>query len=105
MNRKLIVAAALTVSAVGGFASPSGASHVHSMQLGNGSCVLLAQEGGEKYVELPEATGYDPALIPEDRRHPLHLLVHLGRAGENFPIGVYGTASDPCFLTGDYVND
>jgi hypothetical protein len=105
MSRKLIVGAVLALSVVVGLASPSFAAHVHSKELGNGSCVLLAQGGGEKYVELPAATGYDPALVPEDRRHPLHLLVHLGRAGEDFTIGVYGTASDPCLTSGNYVND
>lgn len=77
----------------------AGASHVHSMQTGNGSCVLLAQDGGEKYVQLPQATG------AENRLHPLHVNVHLGEpgAGGHITIGVAGTASDPC-LGGTYVN-
>ena len=40
-------------------------------------------------MELPSATGADAFAI--GRRHPLHVLVHLGQAGQNFPIGVYGT--------------
>jgi hypothetical protein len=83
-------------------ASPAVADHVHSMQLGNGACVLLAHEGGEGEVELPFATD---AQIEAHRAHPLHLLVHLGQPGTNFEIGVYGTASDPCIDSGDYVND
>jgi len=83
-------------------ASPAVADHVHSMQLGNGACVLLAHEGGEGDVELPFATD---AQIEAHRAHPLHLLVHLGQPGTNFAIGVYGTASDPCIDSGDYVND
>ncbi len=51
--RKLIAGAfaAATVMTVG--AGAAGASHVHSMQTGNGSCVLLAQNGGEKARVAP----------------------------------------------------
>ena len=83
-------------------AAPALADHVHSKQLGNGACVLLAQEGGEGAVELPFATD---AQFDAHRAHPLHLLVHLGQPGASFEIGVYGTASDPCVDGGDYVND
>lgn len=80
-------------------AGTAGASHVHSMETGNGTCVLLAQDGGEKEVQLPFATGAD------NRLHPLHVLVHLGEPGMggHITIGVAGTATDPC-LGGDYVN-
>jgi hypothetical protein len=74
----------------------------HEGDTGNGSCVLLAQHGGEGEVELPFATD---AQIEAHRAHPLHLLVHLGQPGTNFAIGVYGTASDPCIDSGNYVND
>ena len=95
---KVMSAAAVVVSvlAVGG--GTAYADHVHSVETGNGSCVLLAENGGEKYVNLPFATG------PENRQHPLHVLVHLGEPGQHIVIGVAGTASDPC-LGGDYVND
>lgn len=103
VSKKMVVAAAVTVSSVLGIAGPAGATHVHSKQLGNGSCVVLAQNGGEKDVVLPAATG--GIGLPDSRRHPLHMLVHTGRPGMNFKIGVYGTASDPCRAAGDYVND
>lgn len=89
-----------TVSFAG--AGTAAADHVHSKQVGNGSCVLLAQHGGEGLVDLPFATA---AQIEANRAHPLHLLVHLGRPGENFAIGVAGSGSDPCNGTGSYVND
>lgn len=89
-----------TVLAAG--AATAHADHVHSVQVGNEACVLLAHDGGEGEVDLPFA---DEALVDANRAHPIHLLVHLGRAGENFAIGVYGTASDPCHETGNYVND
>ena len=89
-----------TVTVAG--AAPALADHVHSVQLGNGACVLLAQDGGEGEVALPFATD---AQVDAHRAHPLHLLVHLGRPGAKVAIGVYGTASDPCIGTGDYVND
>ncbi|HSJ91148.1 MAG TPA: hypothetical protein VK917_03720 [Ilumatobacter sp.] len=89
-----------TVLAVG--AATAHADHIHSVRTGNGACVLLAHDGGENEVELPFAT---QAQIDADRAHPIHLLVHLGRPGQNIEIGVYGTASDPCFGTDDYLND
>jgi hypothetical protein len=60
----------------------------------------MAQNGGEKNVTLPHATDEQ---VDENRAHPLHLNVHLGTPGENFDIGVYDTASDPC-LGGNYLN-
>lgn len=83
-------------------AATAHADHTHSVQVGNGACVLLAHDGGESEVDLPFASD---ALVAANRAHPLHLLVHLGRAGENITIGVYGTASDPCLASGDYLND
>lgn len=96
--------AALVVVGVAGLAgaAPAGADHVHSKQTGNGACVLLARNGGEGHVALPFATD---AQVNARRAHPLHLNVHLGRPGQNFAIGVYGTAGDPCSESGDYVND
>jgi hypothetical protein len=97
--KKSIVATGVSVAALVGVAAPVSASHVHSMLVGSGVCVLLAQDGGEKWVILPFAGG------AENRLHPLHVLVHLGEPGQHVEIGVYGTASDPCIETGRYVND
>ena len=98
--KKLIIAAVVAATAAVGAAAPASASHVHSMEVRDGVCVLLAAEGGEKYVVLPFADE-----LPANRRHPLHVLVHLGRPGQNFNIGVYGTPSDPCYFEGEYLND
>lgn len=101
----MAIAAAFTMGAVGlSTAGTATAAHTHSKATGNGSCVLLAQNGGEKGVILPNATG------PENRRHPLHVNVHLGEpgAGGHIQIGVAGTTSDPCYDDGnpiDYLND
>jgi hypothetical protein len=93
------IAAAVTVGTVSLFgAGTVSATHTHSMETGNGSCVLLAQNGGEDDVTLPHADG------PDNRRHPLHVNVHLGAPGRSGKIGVQGTGSDPC-LGGDYLND
>lgn len=107
MRSTTIRRAAVTALIVGtvtmGGAAPALADHVHSKQLGNGACVLLAQQGGEGEVELPFATD---AQVEAHRAHPLHLLVHLGEPGTHFDIGVYGATSDPCAgAGGDYVND
>lgn len=102
---KTAIAATLAIGAIGVLGSgAASAAHVHSMMTGSGSCVLLAQDGGEKYVVLPHASG------AENRRHPLHVNVHLGKPGMggHIAIGVAGTPSDPCWNGGgpiDYLND
>jgi hypothetical protein len=103
-QRTVTMAVAATIGTIGLFGGTASATHTHSKATGNGSCVLLAQNGGEKDVTLPNATG------PENRRHPLHVNVHLGEpgAGGHIQIGVAGTASDPCYDDGnpiDYLND
>lgn len=63
------------------------ANHTHSKVVGNGSCVIIAQDSGEASVFLPSAvfTGNPNVDIPEvnGRTHPLHVLVHQGVPGEN----------------------
>jgi hypothetical protein len=44
--------------------------------LGNGQCVILAANGNDRYVQLPQADEFDA-----NRRHPLHVNVHLGEPG------------------------
>jgi hypothetical protein len=104
----MAITAALTMGTVGlTAADAASAAHTHSKATGNESCVLLAQNGGEKDVILPNATG------AENRRHPLHVNVHLGEPGTggHIQIGVAGTASDPCYdpkdpeTPIDYLND
>ena len=96
--KKLIAGTFVAVAGILAGAGIAGASHVHSLETGGGSCVLLAQNGGEKNVQLPFATG------AANRLHPLHVLVHLGEPGTggHITIGVAGTATDPC--PGNYVN-
>ena len=93
------VAAALTL--------PAGAlgNHVHSVQTGNGACVVFAQSGGERYVTLPDAS-FQNTTEPTTTAnpHPIHVHVHRGAAGEPLEIGVYGTATDPCLASGEYLN-
>lgn len=98
--RKLLAVAAALAAALALTAAPAAAEHVHSKQVGNGKCVLLAANGGEKNVNLPGDN------FPDNVDHPIHRHVHRGRAGQNFPIGVYNTPSDPCFDLGPdaYVN-
>jgi len=94
------LASLVLLGAAGGVAS---ADHLHSKQVGNGSCVVVAQNGGENHVILPDQ---NPHITdqPENRRHPLHVLVHLGAPGQHFAIGVHGTVTDPCGGGGDYLN-
>jgi hypothetical protein len=85
------------------------ASHEHARLLGNGQCVILAQNGGEQWVELPRAVfetnpkvtlNYDTTAT--NRLHPLHVLVHKAGQGTD-TVWVYGPESD-MFCLG-YAND
>lgn len=83
-------------------ALPASADHTHVRAVGNdGRCVVLAEGSGEADVQLP---GYDH--LPENRRHPLHVKVHLGAAGMRqgeHVVWVKGTADDTANCT-SYVN-
>lgn len=95
-----VVAAALLVGV-----APASADHVHFRVLGNGDCVLLAPSGGEQEVRLPNADGF-----AENRRHPLHVKVHLGRPGEvgqvyvAYPASGVLTAEAEELCGGEFVN-
>lgn len=90
MRRILIVVVGVLVWA--STAAPALATHTHVMRTGNGSCVILAQNGGEKDVVLPHSGS-----------HPLHSNVHLGQHGTRHgDIAVKGP-SDGCDT--EYLND
>ena len=98
------------------WASVASADHTHVLILPNGKCAILAAEGDEKYLILPSVLfANNPNVDADDlvgsldnlalnRRHPLHVLVHLGVPGADGDIAVMGSAQDPCAATGDYVN-
>jgi hypothetical protein len=114
LRRGLI--AATTAGLVLAGAGVARADHTHVLILPNGSCAILAQSGDEKYLIMPsvlfannpnvdadDAAG-GLASLPMNRRHPLHVLVHLGVPGADGDIAVMGSAADPCAATGNYVN-
>ena len=76
MWRSSILTGAAAAALLVAGAVPAQADHVHFRVLGDGECVLLAPDGGVKYVQLPTADEF-----PENRQHPLHVNVHLGRPG------------------------
>ncbi len=83
-------------------ALPASASHTHVRMTGNGACVILAANGGEHDVQLPHAEEF-----AENRRHPLHVNVHLGEPGSRrgeAVVWVQGSAGDLANCDG-YVND
>jgi len=107
-TRKLFLSAvaALAISAVA--AVPAMATHSHAMLVGNGRCVVLAEDAGEENVALPGSVfesnpnvDIDPAAT---RMHPLHVLVHQGTAGEQNSIQVYGTPAADAMCFDGYVN-
>jgi hypothetical protein len=90
-------------------ASPALANHHHVMAIGNGTCVILAANGGEDEVELPLAVfnhnpNVDIAPAP-DRLHPLHVLAHQGVPGEHNQIAVAGTPAAEALCSAGIVND
>ena len=113
--RRLIVAGFATVLVLAD-ASTARADHTHVLILPNGKCAILAAAGNEKYKVLPDVlfannpnVDADDAAgglerLPLNRRHPLHVLVHLGVPGADGDIAVMGSAQDPCDATGNYVN-
>ena len=114
MRRLLVLGVAIVLALAG--ASVAQADHTHVLILPNGSCAILAANGNEKYLVLPDmlfsnnpnvdaddaASGLEG--LPLNRRHPLHVLVHLGVPGADGDIAVMGSAQDPCAATGNYVN-
>jgi hypothetical protein len=67
--------------------------------------VVLAQNGGERYVTLPEASFQNTSYMAGmPNPHAIHVHVHLGAAGGPLDIGVYQAGSDPCAASDDYVN-
>ena len=95
----------VTVAASLGMPATAVGNHLHSVQTGNGSCVVLAQMGAERLVTLPEES-FQNTTEPTTTAnpHPIHVHVHRGAAGDPLDIGVYGTATDPCIASGEYVN-
>ena len=102
MRRVFLLLASLATLAL---ATPAFAMHRHVIQVGNGSCVLLAQAGNERFVDLPDAS-FNNTTEPTTTAnpHPLHVHVHRGQPGQVLTIAVYGSASDPCAASGDYLN-
>ena len=109
--RNAIRAAAVAV-ATGGVVvamSPSAsADHTHTKVVGNGMCVVLAEGAGEELVVLPASVFENNPNVDiapaEGRMHPLHVLVHLGQAGEHVELYVYGTPAADAACAGGYVN-
>ncbi|HSI80285.1 MAG TPA: hypothetical protein VK919_06490 [Solirubrobacterales bacterium] len=114
MKRVLIGAAIMALVLAG--ASVARADHTHVLILPSGKCAILAANGNEKYQVLPEVLfANNPNVdaddvagglenLPMNRRHPLHVLVHLGVPGADGDIAVLGSPEDPCADTGNYVN-
>lgn len=91
-------------------AAPALATHTHVMEIGgDGRCVQLAAGGGEKEVVLPLAVfDQNPnvdAVPTAGRMHPLHVLVHLGVAGDQHQLAVAGTAAAAALCPRGIVND
>jgi hypothetical protein len=108
MTRRFLAAGLLATALILTLAATALASHLHVRVLGNGECVILAEDGGERWVTLPESIfASNPNVVDmvyaADRQHPLHVLVHIAEAG-NGMVYVLGSAGDLANCAG-YVND
>jgi hypothetical protein len=103
--KRLALLAPLTAAAVLAFPVAATATHLHVLVVGNGKCVVLAQDGNERWVELPTAS-FNNTTEPTTTAnpHPLHVHVHRGQPGQVVGIFVMGSASDPCAAAGEYLN-
>ncbi|GIU90522.1 MAG: hypothetical protein KatS3mg010_1621 [Acidimicrobiia bacterium] len=97
--RALVAGGLAASAAVVALASPASATHTHVRHVGNGLCVVLAGNGAEHEVELPAPVA-DPSTYPAGRRHPLHVLVHMGEPGEHGTIEVLGKDTCTGFVNG-----
>jgi hypothetical protein len=110
--RRMLLAGMAVIFLLAGTGVARG-DHTHVLILPNGNCAILAAAGEEKYLILPEVlfsnnpnVDADDAAgslenLPLNRRHPLHVLVHLGVPGADGDIAVMGSAQDPCAETGN----
>lgn len=100
--------AALTGGLLLAAPGPALADHTHAKVVGNGQCVVLAEGAGEKSVVLPLSVfGNNPNVDTAPtatRMHPLHVLVHLGQAGEHQALFVLGTPAADAACAAGYVN-
>lgn len=112
MTTRTTVRAAIVTAATGGLLvampGPAIANHTHAKVVGNGQCVVLAEGAGEESVVLPLSVfEHNPNVdiaATELRMHPLHVLVHLGQAGEHNALYVYGTPAADAACAAGYVN-
>lgn len=107
-TRTAVATAAATAALVVGGTGSASATHTHAMVVGNGKCVVIAEGAGEADVNLPGVVftnNPNVDIAPSDgRNHPLHVLVHQGRAGENNQLVVLGTPAADLACAAGYVN-
>jgi hypothetical protein len=103
-GRRALVASACIGAAL---VLPAGAraNHRHVLVTGSGDCVVLAKEGGEPSITLPEASFNNTTEpVTTANPHPLHVHVHRGEPGQHLTIAVFESAADPCLAAGNYLN-
>jgi len=90
-------------------AAPVLATHTHVLLTGNGKCVILAENGQENEVDLPEGVFINnpnvDVISAAGRNHPLHVLVHTGVPGDHNALAVYGSAAGNALCSAGYVGD
>jgi len=106
--RKTLIVGVVAATVFFALAGAALATHTHAMVVGNGQCVVIAEDAGEENVVLPDAVfernpNVDIAAT-EGRSHPLHVLVHQGVPGEHLQIYVYGSAEANAACAAGYVN-
>jgi len=109
VNRRLVRTTLLAAALLALSAAPALATHAHVMQVGNGECVILAQDGHEDEVVLPLPVWSNPNVdvgsSDTTRMHPLHVLVHKGVPGDHNAMEVSGTGGADTLCSAGYVGN
>ena len=107
-TRRVLAVTGVAAFALLASAGTALANHTHVKAVGNGQCVVLAENAGEEAVNLPPAVfEHNPHVDvapAAGRNHPLHVLVHKGVPGDSGGYYVLGSAEANAACPRGYVN-
>lgn len=102
----VVAGLAATVPLAG--AGAAHATHTHAKVIGNGQCVVIAENAGEENVNLPAAvfeSNPNVTVAPTaGLNHPLHVLVHRGAPGQSGGYFILGSPAGNTACSAGYVN-
>ncbi len=106
--RRVLAVVGIAALSMLGSAGTALATHTHVKVVGNGECVVLAENAGEEDVNLPSAVfAHNPNVDvtpAAGRNHPLHVLVHKGVPGDSGDYFVLGSPEANAACADGFVN-